>query len=283
MTDQHRGAATDLAIRDDQTAFNDYQVAALRQMGVEQASNADLAVFFHQVKRTGLDPFARQIHMLERRTKNKRTQQWETKYTIQTGIDGYRLIARRAVDEADETLEYDDVLWCGEDGKWSDVWLAEAPPAAAKVTVYRDGKKFSAVARFSEYVQTKDGERTGMWRSMPAGQIAKCAEALALRKAFPQDLSGIYTDDEMAQADNAPHTPGITDGPATPDVVESWTERAACASTIDEVRDLYAQAKAENAPAVVASILAGRATEIQQIDAQNKAGEPTAEDIRAAS
>jgi phage recombination protein Bet len=281
MTEK-RGAATDLAIRDDQTAFNDYQVAALRQMGVDQASNADLAVFFHQVKRTGLDPFARQIHMLERRTKNKRTQQWETKYTIQTGIDGYRLIARRAVDEAGESLEYDDVVWCGPDGQWADVWLADDPPAASKVTVYRDGKKFSAVARFSEYVQQKDGERTGMWRTMPAGQIAKCAEALALRKAFPQDLSGIYTDDEMAQADNHPAPPAqVTDGPAEPDVVHLWEERAACASTLDEIRALYVQAKDEGAPSVVASILAGRAHEIQQIDRQNAAGEP--EPVREAS
>jgi hypothetical protein len=84
------------------------------------------------------------------------------------------------------------------------VWLSKEPPAAAKVTVLRNGAPYSAVALFSEYAQTtKDGNLTQMWRDKGALMIAKCAEALALRKAFPQDLSGIYTAEEMAQADNS--------------------------------------------------------------------------------
>jgi hypothetical protein len=74
---------------------------------------------------------------------------------------------------------------------------------AAKVTVWRDGEPFTAVAMFEEYKQLKSGGRlNSMWEQRPAGQIAKCAEALAWRMAFPQDLSGIYSDDEMDQADN---------------------------------------------------------------------------------
>jgi hypothetical protein len=59
------------------------------------------------------------------------------------------------------------------------------------------------VALYREYVQTDwNGNPTRMWKNMGANQIAKCAEALALRKAFPHDLAGVYTAEEMAQADN---------------------------------------------------------------------------------
>lgn len=188
---QHGGS--ELVLSDDQTFWTPNQKAALAQMGVDRATDADLAVFFHQCTRTGLDPFARQIYMIQR----------EGKQTIQTGIDGFRLIGRRAVDRTRETLEVSEAEWCGQDGVWRDVWLAQEPPAAARVTVYRNGGKFPAIALYSEYVGLKrDGNVTKMWATRPAGQLAKCAEALAWRKAFPQDLSGLYTNDEMAQADN---------------------------------------------------------------------------------
>ena len=128
-------ATTAIAIRDDQVTFDEFQRKALAHMGVERATDADLAIFMHQCKRTGLDPFARQIHMIGRNSKNQRTQQWETKFTIQTGIDGYRLIARRAAGR--EGYGYEDTLWCGSDGVWSSIWLDDKPPVAAKVVVVR--------------------------------------------------------------------------------------------------------------------------------------------------
>ncbi|MGO3325345.1 phage recombination protein Bet [Gordonia sp. (in: high G+C Gram-positive bacteria)] len=183
---------SDLAIADGQTFWTERQVAALRQIGVGDAPNSDLAVFFHQSVRTGLDPFARQIYMIGRWSKDG------TKYTIQVGIDGFRLIASRT----GQLDGYEDTLWCGDDGAWRDVWLAPHPPSAAKVTVIRNGARFPAVALFREYAQTKrNGEYTQMWAEKGAIMIAKCAEALALRKAFPQDLSGLYTSDEMSQPD----------------------------------------------------------------------------------
>ena len=191
---RHQGPNTALSITDDQTEFNQQQVATLQQLGVATANRGDLAVFFHQAVRTGLDPFARQIYMIER----------QGKQTIQTGIDGFRLIARRTVERTGEALGYEDTLWCGEDGVWTDVWLKREAPAAAKVTVIRGGERFSAVALYQEYVATKrDGSPNQMWSTKGALMLAKCAEALALRKAFPQDLSGLYTSDEMQQADNS--------------------------------------------------------------------------------
>lgn len=193
-SDLVKAPASDLAIADGQLFWTDKQKAALEQLGVARASNADLAVFFHTATRTGLDPFARQIYMIQR----------EGRQTIQTGIDGFRLIARRAVDRTHETLGYEDTQWCGQDGQWRDVWLDPEPPHAAAVVVLRNGNRFPAIALYTEYVaRTKDGKPNRTWSNMPALMLAKCAEALALRKAFPQDLSGLYTSDEM-KADSPP-------------------------------------------------------------------------------
>jgi phage recombination protein Bet len=193
-----------LALDGQQDWWTDKQLAALRQIGVDRASNGDLAVFMHVCQRTGLDPFARQIYMIQR----------DGKQVIQTGIDGMRLVARRAVDRNGETLSIGSPEWCGPDGVWRDVWLHDEPPAAARVTVTRGGGTFTGLALWREYVQTKrDGTITMMWRTRSAGQLAKCAEALALRKACPQDLSGIYSDDEMQHTDTptAPPTVPVPD------------------------------------------------------------------------
>lgn len=205
----HAQASTALTIADDQTAFSQQQVAVLRHMGVDGAADGDLAVFFHVAKRTGLDPFARQIHMIGRNSKNPRTDQWETKYTIQTGIDGFRLIGRRAADARRVTISISAPEWAHEDGSWRPVWSPKwGHPLGARVTIRRGGEPFVAVALFDEYKQTKrGGDLTSMWAQRPAGQIAKCAEALAWRMAFPQDLAGVYTDDEMQQADPTEPTP----------------------------------------------------------------------------
>lgn len=187
---------TALALGTDQDQFTDRQIAALQHMGVDGATAGDLEVFFHRCKTSGLDPFSQQIHMVNR----------QGKWTIQTGIDGFRLIGRRAADAAGETIALDPPQWAHQEGGWRDVWSQQwGQPLAARITIYRDGQPFTAVAMFDEYAQTKrDGGLNSMWRQRPAGQLAKCAEALAWRMAFPQDLAGLYTDDEMGQADN-PH------------------------------------------------------------------------------
>lgn len=192
---------SNLVISSDQTGFTPQQLASLKQLGVDKVADGDLAVFFHQCQRTGLDPFAKQIYLVGRY--DSRT--GAMRYTIQTGIDGYRLIAERTG------------VYAGSDESWEEV---DGRLVSATVTVRKivAGQvcPFTATARLAEYVQTgKDGKPMGLWSKMPHRMLAKCAEALALRKAFPQDLSGLYTAEEMSQADSPAPAPAPqqVDGP----------------------------------------------------------------------
>lgn len=164
----------------------DERVALIKATVCQGATDDELKLFLHQCKRTGLDPLSRQIYSVKRG--NQRT--------IQTSIDGFRLIAER-------TNKYTGQLgpwWCGQDGIWTEVWTSSQAPFAAKVGVTRSDftQPLFAVAHFKEY----SGQN--LWLKMPSLMIAKVAEALALRRAFPQELSGLYTADEMEQADVAP-------------------------------------------------------------------------------
>lgn len=195
-----------LAIRDEQTEFDERQRSALTALGVENATPSELALFFHQAQRTGLDPFSKQIYMIARRT--YKNGEWETKQTIQVGIDGLRLVARRAANRMGQALSIGSAVWMCENGQWYEAWPRKlGVPVAAKIRVTVGQGVFDAVANTAEYMPTRldksSGKMkpTGQWGKMPALMIAKCAEALALRKAFPMDLSGLYTFEEMDQAD----------------------------------------------------------------------------------
>jgi phage recombination protein Bet len=250
-----------LAVRPEQTEWTPEQAAVLQQSGISnEVTAAELSGFLHLCQRTQLDPFSRQIYLIGRFDKRE----GRKVFTPQTGIDGYRVIAHRVVAEHRHTFGYEDTQWCDAAGRWRDAWLATEPPAAAKVTVLRNGQRFSAVALYREYVQTNNYGVTAMWTRMPASQLAKCAEALALRKAFPHDLAGVYTAEEMAQADNPtpeerqPQRPEAdpwpTAQPAAPDgnvavkgrsqPAQDFADAATKATEPTAVRDAYRDANA---------------------------------------
>lgn len=166
----------------DLISFNEEQLALIKTQIAPECSDGELQLFLAVAQRTGLDPFSRQIYAVKRKGK----------MTIQTSIDGYRLIADRSGKYAggDEAIFSHD---------------SEGYVIKAVFTVHKlmNGVRypFVGVAHWSEYAPIdKDGNPEWMWKKMPYTMLAKCAEAQALRRAFPADLSGIYTQEEMMQA-----------------------------------------------------------------------------------
>jgi len=195
-----------LSVEPSQSWWSDRQVAALAAIGLDGVPQEDLLAFLHLCQRSELDPFAREIYLIGR---NDNKAPSGKRYTAQTGIDGYRHMAERTGEYAGREGPW----WCGPDGQWTDVWLSDEPPAAAKVSVYRMNRPlpFTAVAVYREFVpmkpvwennrKTGKEEPSGLWGKMPAHMLAKVAEALAIRQGFPRQASGIYVTEEMHNAD----------------------------------------------------------------------------------
>ncbi len=169
------------------SSYSIEEVELIKSQICPGANDLELKYFLSVCTRVNLDPLRKQVYSIERRRKNKQGA-WETYRTIQTSIDGYRAIAHRT----EKCAGISDAVFAYKEGT--------KVPDSATVTVKKIvGKticEFQATAFYDEYLQDNH-----MWRGRARGMLAKCAETLALRKAFPEEYGGIYTEDEMIQAD----------------------------------------------------------------------------------
>lgn len=173
-----------------------------------------IEAFLAACHRTQLDPIARQIYALE----------LGGKFTIMVSIDGLRLVATRTGNYRGAT----PTQWTGDGITWTDVWISDKAPAAARVGVRHADypEPLTAVATFAEF-----GKTSGTWRAMPAHMLAKVAESLALRRAFPMELSGLYTPEEI---DNSTPVEPTRDWMS---LLKATTTRAAAADLFRELKD----------------------------------------------
>ena len=208
------------------------QMDLLKQTIAKGCTDTEFMLLMELCRAKRLDPFGKHIQPVKRWDPD--TQQMGV--TFQTGIDGFRLVAERSGLYRGQ----DGPFWCGDDGVWVDVWTRPVAPTAAKVGVFRKDfeRAIYAVAHYAEYVQTKKGgEPNQMWAKMACNQLAKCAEALAIRKCFPEDLAGLYTPDEMKQADLPPmqrEAAQVVEAQAV-QVVRPWTSKKNMIAMFDEV------------------------------------------------
>lgn len=172
--------------------FTDDQQRMIRNTYATGASKEEFEVLIEIAKTRQLNPLLGQIHFVKRPKKvgDRYVDVWAT----QVAVDGFRVIAERTgkYDGQDEPIfEYDN----------------NGRALRCKIAIYR--KDFSrpiwGIAKYSEYVQTtRDGVPTKMWKEKPEVMLAKCAECQGLRKAFPQELSNVYSSEEWPEEDAPP-------------------------------------------------------------------------------
>ena len=133
------------------------------------ATEAEFQMFLEFCKSTGLNPFKKEIWFIKT----------GAGVQMMTGINGFLTIANNHPQFDGMTVKLDE-----QDGKL----------VSATCTVYRKDRKYpsEATVYYSEYAKNSP-----TWRTMPRMMLQKVAKSVALREAFPQELGGMYTQEEM--------------------------------------------------------------------------------------
>ena len=163
----------------DVNSFTRNQIDLIKATVAKGCTDDELQLFLYTAKHTGLDPLVKQIYAIKRKNI----------MTIQTSIDGLRLIAERTGRYApgkEPTYTY---------GKNNELLTATA--YVNKLTADGTWHEVGATAFFAEYAQVYNGALGSFWASKPHIMLAKCAESLALRRAFPAQIGPLYGEDEM--------------------------------------------------------------------------------------
>jgi phage recombination protein Bet len=192
------------------------QLEAVKNIIAKDATNEELQLFVMYCNQTKLNPLANQIHFVKRGGKP----------TFQTSIDGLRIVAERSDKYEGQTqvelgpLVERTLYYTGANKEKTP--LKKSVPEWARIGVYKKGFKepLHVTAYWDEYCPSYPNQT--MWMKMPRVMLAKVAEALALRKAFPNDLAGVYTNDEMQQAEDKPERvqAEVVEPPKAPEVTK---------------------------------------------------------------
>jgi phage recombination protein Bet len=215
-------------------SFTSEQHRMIRDSFLNGASDLEAAVLIEVARIRRLNPLLGQIHFVKRWDALKQREVW----AAQVAIDGFRAIAERTgayAGQDEPEFAYDD----------------KGTLLLARVRVYRKDieRPFVGVARTIEFAQTKrDGGLTHMWAKMPHNQTAKCAEAQAFRKAFPEELSGLYAPEELPGEVLPVHIKfavPANDTALAVDRVGEWTARLNQSETVDALRGVAADIRKE--------------------------------------
>lgn len=235
------------------------ELDALRALGgLDEASDGDLDMLSAVAERTGLDPFLREVWLIGRKTKTGgyrgEPERWETKWTVQVGIDGFRKVSRRYADQLGKPLNIGSPTFYDAEGVPRPFWSKKFGdhPEAAEITVSVGDSSATHVVTWDEYVQTnKNGQPNAQWKQYGPTQLAKCAEAGAHRRVCSL-TSGLYEPAEIKTVEAVRTDTAAPRGSGAQGSINQIKERLAVESAPADV-DAYAQpepaAEREKVPA----------------------------------